>query len=539
MQKCLSDHRLVLQHRGAGVNNTLPQHGLLKLLLSSPALVLLALISTFGYAAWLPLFDLDEGAFTTATREMLETGNWISTYMNGVPRHDKPILIYWLQALSVSNFGLSTFSLRLPSCLAALAWVWISYGFVKEQRNETEARLMVWLLASLPLASIIFKAAIADALLNFLLCAAFFDIYRYYLRADKRTLFRIGIWLGLGFLTKGPVACALPLVASFVLFTSEGRFKDWLKAVFHPMILVTFTIIVLPWHIAVYLDQGWEFFKGFYLKHNIDRFSSTMESHGGKPYYYVLLMPLLLIPFTGLIAPVVKSLFAQRPKGLELYLLTWFLLVLAIFSFSKTQLPHYILYGITPILFLMTRHLLQVGFWSLLAPALTILFVSLLPLLFSYAAQQSSKPFDKAVLELATTEYNLVFQLVTAAGLSLAAALYLLKKIDYPSRLLIGAATTMLTFNFLLLPLLGAAQQEPVREAALLAKKIGGPVVSYGINMPSFSVYREAIVPRRKPQRGELVFTRIDSQEDLLKLDETVQPVRLYSKGGVALYSYE
>jgi hypothetical protein len=97
----------------------------------------------------------------------------------------------------------------------------------------------------------------------------------------------------------------------------------------------------------------------------------------------------------------------------------------------------------------------------------------------------------------------------------------------------------MLVFNFLLLPLLGAAQQEPVREAALLAKKLGGPVVSYGINMPSFSVYRDAIVPRRKPQRGELVFTRIDSQEDLFTLDPSIQPIRLYAKGGVALYFYE
>ncbi len=511
----------------------------MKLLLSTPVLILLALVSTFGYAAWLPLFDLDEGAFTTATREMLETGNWISTYMNGVPRHDKPILIYWLQAISVSNFGLSTLSLRLPSCLAALAWIWISYRFVKEQRNDTEARLMVWLLAALPLASIIFKAAIADALLNFLLCATFFDIYRYFQRTDNATLLRIGIWLGLGFLTKGPVACALPLIASLVLFASEGRFKDWLKAVFHPIIIITFIIIVLPWHIAVYLDQGWEFFKGFYLKHNVDRFSSTMESHGGKLYYYVMLLPVLLVPFSGLIAPVIKSLFKQRPRGLELYLLTWFLLVLAIFSFSKTQLPHYILYGVTPILFLMARHLLNAGFWSLLAPALTILLVSLLPLLFSYAAEQSHKPFDKAVLELATTEYNGVFQAVSIVGLLIIVGLYFFKNTAYPARLLVGAAGTMLMFNFLLLPLLGAAQQEPVREAGLLAKKIGGPVVSYGINMPSFSVYRDAIVPRRTPQRGELVFTRIDSQEDLLTLDPAIKPTRLYAKGGVALYSYE
>ncbi len=521
------------------MSNTYPIQGSLRLLTSTPVLVFISLISAFGYAAWLPLFDLDEGAFTTATREMLETGNWVSTYMNGVPRHDKPILIYWLQAISVSGFGLNTLSLRLPSCLAALGWIWICYRFVREFRSEIEARLIVWLLATLPLASVIFKAAIADALLNFLLCAAFFDIYRYYIKAETRTLIRISLWLGLGFLTKGPVACALPLAASLVLFASEGRFKDWLKAIFHPLSILIFLAVVLPWHIAVYFDQGWAFFEGFYLKHNIDRFSSTMESHGGNPLYYIVLLPLLLAPFTSLIGPTLRSLLKQRPKGLELYLFTWFLLVLAIFSFSKTQLPHYILYGVTPVLILMVRHLLQAQRWSLVAPVLLISLFSLLPLLFGFAADQANKPFDKAVLTLATDEYSLIFQILSVLGILCALGLLVARRIDFPSRLLIGSAISVLLFNFLLLPLLGAAQQEPVREAGLLAKKLGGPVVSYGINMPSFSVYREAIVPRREPKLGELVFTRIDNQQSLFDLNPNIQPEKLYAKGGVALYRYE
>ncbi len=521
------------------MNKTPPVSASLPFLLSTPVLIVLALVSAFGYAAWLPLFDLDEGAFTTATREMLETGNWVSTYMNGVPRHDKPIMIYWLQAISVSGFGLNTLSLRLPSCLAALGWIWISYRFVKEQRNDTEARAMVWLLAALPLASVIFKAAIADALLNFLLCAAFFDIYRYYQTPSTKRLVWISIWLGLGFLTKGPVACALPLSASLILFASEGRFKDWLRAIFHPISLTIFILIVLPWHIAVYIDQGWEFFRGFYLKHNIDRFSSTMESHGGNPFYYVVLLPLLLLPFTGLIWPIIKSLFVQRPRGLELYLLTWFLLVLAIFSFSKTQLPHYILYGITPVLILMARHLCHAGRWSLGAPALGLLLFSLLPLLFTYAADQSNKPFDKAVLLLAAQEYTLVFKVLSVAGIALAISLLLLKRFNIPSRLLAGAAGCMLSFNFLLLPLIGAAQQEPVREAAHMAKSLGGPIVTYGINMPSFSVYMDQIVTRRAPQKGEMVLTRVAQKESLYALDPNASFSLLFSKGGVELYRYD
>ena len=68
-----------------------------------------------------PLFDVDEGAFSEATREMLVHDDWGHTTLNGAPRFDKPIGIYWLQATSVSAFGLNDFALRLPSALACWA----------------------------------------------------------------------------------------------------------------------------------------------------------------------------------------------------------------------------------------------------------------------------------------------------------------------------------------------------------------------------------------------------------------------------------
>lgn len=516
---------------------------------STTLLILLSLISVFGYAAGLPLFDLDEGAFSSATREMLASGNWVSTYLNGVPRYDKPILTYWLQALSVSAFGLHPFSLRLPSCLAALAWIWLSYRFVKEQRNDQEARLLVWLLICLPLASLIFKAAIADALLNLWLCAACFDSYRYYqqLRLPAATniwarrwlLARISLWLGLGFLTKGPIAGVIPLLSSLVLFTLSGHGRDWWRAVWHPISLGVFSLIILPWHIAVYQDQGWAFFEGFYLQHNVSRFSSTMESHGGNPLYYLLWLPILLLPFTGVLWRTLTAVRQHWPEPLTIFLLSWFTVVLVLFSLSKTQLPHYLLYGLTPLLILMASQLPRIGRWSLLGPTLALCVFGLLPLTFAPAAAHLSKPFDQAVLALAATEYTGIFIGLSVLAVGTALALWLWRSQTYLDRLLIGAGASMLTFNFLLLPLIGAAQQEPVRQAALLARTLGGPVVSYGINMPSFSVYRDAIVPRRAPRRGELVFTQVGQEAALAALPAHIQPTLLFSRGGIALYRYD
>ena len=83
--------------------------------------LLLALLLGLGLGQ-VPLFDVDEGAFAEATRETLASGDWGHTTLNGEARWDKPILIYWLQAASVSLFGLNEAALRLPSALATWGW---------------------------------------------------------------------------------------------------------------------------------------------------------------------------------------------------------------------------------------------------------------------------------------------------------------------------------------------------------------------------------------------------------------------------------
>src|SRR5436190_19018388 len=78
-----------------------------------------------------PLFDVDEGAFSQATMEMFQRGDFLSTYLNGEPRYDKPILVYWLQALGVALIGPSEWAFRLPSAICASLWALITYLFVK------------------------------------------------------------------------------------------------------------------------------------------------------------------------------------------------------------------------------------------------------------------------------------------------------------------------------------------------------------------------------------------------------------------------
>ena len=86
-----------------------------------------------------PLFDVDEGAFSEATREMFERHDFLSTWLNGAPRFDKPILIYWCQAVFMWLFGPNEWAFRLPSALAAAAWCWAVGMFAGEQESLTSS----------------------------------------------------------------------------------------------------------------------------------------------------------------------------------------------------------------------------------------------------------------------------------------------------------------------------------------------------------------------------------------------------------------
>lgn len=66
------------------------------------------------------LWDIDEGLNAEASREMLESGNWIVPTFNFQPRNAKPALLYWCQWAAYRHFGVSEFAARLPSALAAM-----------------------------------------------------------------------------------------------------------------------------------------------------------------------------------------------------------------------------------------------------------------------------------------------------------------------------------------------------------------------------------------------------------------------------------
>lgn len=494
-------------------------------------LVLTAAVAFFFGLNGAPLFDLDEGAFSESTRQMFVRGDFISPYVNNLPRFDKPILIYWMQSLSVWLFGVNEFAFRFPSAVAATLWVTLVYRFVIQCTDRTTA-LVAGIITATSLGVLaIGRAATADALLNMLIVATMLDIFRYYQHRRDAILYRVFLWMGLGILTKGPVAILIPLAVSLIFFSWRRQFGSWLKAVFNPVGLIIMLAVALPWYVIQYGREGDAFIQGFFLKHNVERFQSPMESHGGGLFYYALVIPLLVLPYTSLLVAVLGRIKDALSDDRLLYLWLWFLFVFMFFSFSGTKLPHYVLYGLTPIFILMAFYRERVkGRVVLLFPALLFfLFCLLLPEMIPLLQPRLKDPYVAALLSDPGKAFGLDYRLLLGGAVAFSVFLMWDGQIPAWFKLLLAGFVSAAVFVAALTPAAGILQQEPIKQAGLFARKLNEPLVMWRMNTPSFNVYSRKITERRNPSPGEVVLTKTRYLNDLPAYEV------LYEQRGVTL----
>jgi len=518
-------------------------------LLYSPASIVVALAFSFylGLGS-VPLFDLDEGAFTEATREMLDSGVFSATYLDGEPRYDKPIFFYWLQAASISLVGYNEWAFRLPSVLMASLWAFALYFFAREFLGSRRGLIATLFLVNSLWVALIARSAIADATLNLFLSLALFDIWRFFEGRQQKHILRVYLWMALATLTKGPVGVVVPLLTSLIFLLVSRADKKLYGAYFNPLGWAVYIITVAPWLIAVYLEQGMGFFEGFIIEHNLKRFSATREDHGGTLLYYFVTLPFIVLPFTGILGAVFKPWKRQWQDPLSRFLLIWFAVYFVIFSFSKTQLPHYILNGCVPLFILFARayQIHNRRRWFTLFPLGFMAILVFLPQLVALGASES-KSYDAAMLarhgEIFTWHYSVLATIAFALMLFVA----LLPKLRTWQRLVL-CGLILNTFTFTVFVRIASAfQQQPIHSAIAFLQsrqeRIGHEetIVAYRMHMPSFSVYREKITPLRAPEVNELVLTRVDRIGSLKHHvseslhDAYAQP--LWQEGGLVIFT--
>ena len=495
------------------------------------ALGILVFMSFFLGLGSAPLFDVDEGAFSEATREMMISKNYLTTYLNGSPRFDKPILIYWAQLVCVKLFGINEFAFRLPSALAGTAWATSIFLFVRKESNNRQAFLAAALMILSLQVVVIAKAAIADGLLNCFLAITMFSLLNHFKTGSKSALYLAFAAAGFGMLTKGPIAILIPGAVSLLFALQEGSLNKWIRMIFNPIGILLFLCIALPWYLLEYRDQGMAFIEGFFFKHNISRFNTSFEGHSGSILYYIPVIIVGMMPFTGLFFTVLFNIKTLLSNSTNRFLLIWFVFVFVFFSLSGTKLPHYTIYGYTPLFILMARvlplckHPGRFALW----PLLLLAVLASLPYLLQIALQNIDDDFIKAILTGGVELTGVNHILIIIATMMFISAIQFIPHFSAGDKLIATGVVFSLLINLYLMPLVGNVLQKPVKDAALLAKKEGYKIVMWELYNPSFFVYSQSLAEIRAPKRGEIVLTTV---KELKNLQNTTL---LYNKYGIVL----
>lgn len=489
---------------------------------TSASWVAIALLSLYLVRlAGAPLFDVDEGAFAEASREMLASGDWGHTTLNGADRFDKPIFIYWCQAALMAVFGAHDWVARLPSALAVLGATFGVWRFASQQWGDVAGQRAAFMLGSSLGLLAIGRAATADGMLNALLIATGLCLWNFASTGSRTSLRWAYVWCGLGLLTKGPVAVLIPGVTLLIWSLVTDRGRTALQAIWEPKGLLMLLVIAVPWYVYALQRHEMAFVQGFFLKHNVERFTGTLEGHSGNPLYYVMVLPLLLLPWSPWCVRLLGSMRTQWTDPLQRFLWIWVLFVLGFFSLSGTKLPHYMLYGLTPMVLLIVAQSVKnpaSKVWQSLlwiCTGLTCALAFAVPSIVAWGASTVKDTWVQPLL--ASAPEGWVVQ-IAAAGVALAGVtLAVTRRADGWARLMACVWLVSMLWIGIVIPWLGQVLQAPFQEVATWARQHHpeARIVQWRMHQPSFAFYLGTPTTQQPPSATDWVIVRHDRLEGL------------------------
>ncbi|OMQ27153.1 lipid IV(A) 4-amino-4-deoxy-L-arabinosyltransferase [Serratia oryzae] len=317
--------------------------------------VLVYLIPLNGRLLWQP----DETRYAEISREMLAKGDWVVPNLLGLRYFEKPVAGYWFNNVSQWLFGDNNFAVRFASVfstgLAALlvfALAWLMW------KNAHRAYLAVLIFLSMFLVFSVGTYSVLDPMISLWLTAA---MVSYYLTL-KATSVRgkltgyvlLGLACGMGFMTKGFLALAVPVIAVIPIVIQQRKIKELL--IYGPVAVVVAVLLSLPWALAVAQREPdyWNYF--FWIEH-IQRFAEENAQHKAPIWYYLPILIAAVFPWLGLLPGSLLKGWRERAQRPELFfLLSWVLMPLIFFSIAKGKLATYILPCMAPLALLMAAY---------------------------------------------------------------------------------------------------------------------------------------------------------------------------------------
>lgn len=328
-----------------------------------PALWLVALCLLL----WLPGFftippgDRDESRFAQATRQMVESGDYVRIRLGEVERNKKPAGIHWaqagvvhaLQAVGVPARG-QIWAYRVPSLLGALGAVLATWFFGRALVGRRAAFVAAAMLAPSMVLLVETHIAKTDAALLATIAVAMGLFGRAYLAPEAfspRQAAAFWAVLGLGVLLKGPIAPMVPLLAGITLAVMDrpqgARFwrlsAPWLPALRPGWGVPLMVLFAAPWFVAIGIATEGRFFAEAIGGDMLDKVGSGEEAHWGPPGMYAAIFGITAFPSAWIVLRSLPGAWAERMTAPVRFLLAWAVPTWLLFEAVQTKLPHYTL----------------------------------------------------------------------------------------------------------------------------------------------------------------------------------------------------
>jgi 4-amino-4-deoxy-L-arabinose transferase-like glycosyltransferase len=306
----------------------------------------------------IPPIDRDEPRFAQATKQMVESGDFVDIRFQDEVRYKKPVGIYWMQAVAVdtaSALGLPRAQVRIwlyrvPSLIGAIGAVLLTYWTALAFVTRRGAILAALIMCSSVLLGVEARLAKTDAMLLLTVVAAMGALARVYLSWQRGEdpehppwAWPAIFWTAVagGILLKGPLILMFVVLTICTLAVLD-RSATWLWRLRPLWGLMWMLVLVLPWFVAIFWRAGDAFFADSIGGDMLSKLAAQ-ESHGAPPGVYLLLFWVTFwpgAPLAGMAVPAVWR--AKREPGAQ-FLLAWLIPSWIVFELVLTKLPHYVL----------------------------------------------------------------------------------------------------------------------------------------------------------------------------------------------------
>jgi 4-amino-4-deoxy-L-arabinose transferase-like glycosyltransferase len=310
--------------------------------------LLIVVVALSIHLGGFPLLDPDEGRNAEVGREMAATNDYVMPRLDGLPYLDKPIVYFAAEAAAMEVLGPTEVAARLPAFLFTLAGAAFLWWFAKRVWGSDEAFIAAIVFLATPLAVAFSRTVIFDAALALFITMATAFFYLACEDGARRWTALAWLSIGLGVITKGPVAIALPLLVAIPYAIWRKRFR----ALWSLSGLAFFVIAVAPWVWAVSRVIP-DFLHYVLVTETAQRLATKALKRTGPPWYFIPYLLAGALPWSIVLLGSPRAI--DRRDRSTIYLLLWIAIPFIFFSISQSKRPQYILPLMAPVALLIAR----------------------------------------------------------------------------------------------------------------------------------------------------------------------------------------